>query len=191
MCNDEEEDIFQAIHDFSDVYTKVIRRMMMQDNKNEYTPIYGVLVHDYYNNKTVTVSFHGTTTSAQLFCEEYIDDRISLLQGSQKYEYVFDPPVKGTGFKEGCYCILYKDDFLKYTVYSRNRFIGWLYNSQEDVKLFDVSIIEILPSSIEEIEKFMGFALLVNAEKNPYTQMPLLPVDMLNEIKSLRKIEDS
>lgn len=110
--------------------------------------MYQVILHNYvphkytseYSNNTKTLISFNNITNAQFFVEEFISDYIVNLQGDKKFYYIFKNPPLGNSFKEGCFVKVYKKIFLKYSVYKRHRYIGYIMNSQQDIKHFDIMI---------------------------------------------------
>lgn len=110
--------------------------------------MYQIILHNYvthkytseYSNNTKTLISFNNIANAQNFVEEFISDYIVNLQGDKKFSYIFKNPPLGNSFKEGCFVKLYKQNYLKYSVYKRHRYIGYIMNSQDDVKHFDIMI---------------------------------------------------
>lgn len=109
---------------------------------------YSVILHNYKkneltcmnNNFTQTLADFSTIENALFYVEEFISEYIENLQGDKQFDYLFEAPQLGTGFKDGFYCIIYRNHLNRYTIYRRTRSIGWVMNSQEDVAHFEIFI---------------------------------------------------
>lgn len=122
--------------------------------------MYSIILHDYLTNTTVTLENFNTLENALLYSEEYISDYVKELQGNSNIRYLFDSPSFGNVFKEGCYCKIYKDHFLKFTLINRKREVGYIYNTQEDIKHFDLFISRTCLSKLskrDEIQTRLNF----------------------------------
>jgi hypothetical protein len=101
---------------------------------------HSVILHDYKSNSTKTLREFTDLINASLFVEEFISDYIINLQGDTPYNYLFYPPVLGTTFKDGFYCLMYKNHYNRFTICRRTRYIGWITNSQVDDTHFEIFI---------------------------------------------------
>ena len=121
--------------------------------------IHHVILHNYEKNELTSLVENFTQTlasftdleNALFFVEEFVNDYIESLQGDRKFEYLFEPPVFGTTFKEGFYVIKYKEFQNRLKIYRRSRYIGWVMNSQEDIPHFEIFVSSTFPKNVKSI----------------------------------------
>jgi len=97
-------------------------------NKENFPSEYGELV------KSFTLK-----DNALFYIEEFIVDYIKENQGELKFDFYSEHP-SANELKYGFYVIYYKDSVFKYTVYERKRIVGYLINTYQNIKHFDISL---------------------------------------------------